>query len=135
MFYVLVSSCAVQTDMYLFRPIWPTCKLASSTCQLADWSADLQIALYNLPCNYPGICLICNMCQPISFHSMKISNTGRQQSEILTIVLYVNISRKSQLVSCHSLCRISTFSPRYFNRTIISKISKVKDVALYVLKP
>ena len=30
-------------------PIWPICKLARPVCQLADWSADLSIALHNLP--------------------------------------------------------------------------------------
>ena len=71
--------------------------------------------------NYPGICLICKLCQPMSFHNMKVSNVGRQQSEILTIVISVNIFHGRRLlvmlVSCHNLCRISSFVTRYFSRS------------------
>ena len=70
--------------------------------------------------NYPGICLICKLSQPISFHNMKFSNVGRQQFEILTIVMSVNTFHGRRLpvmfVSCHNLCRISSFSTRYFGR-------------------
>ena len=94
-------------EVCMFRPI---CQLVS---RFANCSAQSAY--------YPGICLICKLCQPISFHNMKLSNVGRQQSKILTIVISVTIFHKRQLllmlVSCHSLCRISTFSTRYFSRS------------------
>ena len=89
--------------VYMFCPI-------SQSRQFANWSADLQI----------GICPICKLCQPISFHDMKVSNVGRQQSEILTIVISVNIIHGRRLpvmlVLCHNLCRLSSFNTRYFSR-------------------
>ena len=92
-------------EVCMFRPI---CQLVSRFANGAAQSAY-----------YPGICLICKLCQPISFHNMKLSNVGRQQSKILTIVISVTIFHKRQLllmlVSCHSLCRISTFNTRYFS--------------------
>ena len=90
-------------------PIWQIFKLVSRFANCAAQSA-----------NYPVICLICKLCQPISFHNMKVSNAGGQQSEILTVVISVNIFHGRRLlvmlVSCHNLCRISSFNTRYFGR-------------------
>ena len=45
---------------------------------------------------YSEIYLICNFCQPISFHNMTVSIVGRQESETLTIVISVNIFHTSK---------------------------------------
>ena len=108
--------------------------LCMTRCICSVQFANLQIGQANLPigrlvsrfancaaqsANFPGICLIFKLCQPISFHK-KVSNVGRQQSEILTIVMSVNIFHGRRLpvilVSCHNLCRISSFNTRYFSR-------------------
>ena len=116
------------------------------TCICSVQSANqvnLQIGQANLPigrlvvrfancaaqsANYPGICLICKLSQLISIHNMKVSNVVRQRSEILTIVMSVNIFHGRQLpvmlVSCHNLCRISSFN---------TKMNKMKQVLQLLL--
>ena len=83
----------------------PICKLRCTVCQLPR-------NLYNY--------IICKLCQQISFHSKKAFNVGRQQSKILTIVISVNIFHGKLLpvmiISCHSLCGISSFNTRYLSR-------------------
>ena len=54
---------------------------------------------------------------------MKLSRVGRQQSEILTIFISVNILHKRwfslMLVSCHNVCQISSFNTRYLKKQLI----------------
>ena len=67
---------------------------------------------------------------------MKSSNVGRHKSEILTIVLSVNIFHERQLplmlVSRHNLWRISIFNMRYLVETINLKRGKVRDSTVCV---
>ena len=93
-----------------------TCICSVQSGQFANCAA--QSAIQEI-----RICLVCKLCQSISFHNVKTSNVGRQQSEVLTIDISMNTFRKRQLplkalmlVSCHNLCRTSTFNTRYFSR-------------------
>ena len=105
----------------MFRPICQSGQSARLVSRFANCAAQSA--------NYPGICLICKLCQPISFHNMNVSNVGRQQSEILTIVISVNMFHGRRLpvmlVSCHNLCRISSSILDTLVETINSNRSKV----------
>ena len=107
--HVYMYSCM---HMYMFCPICQSGQFANWPGQSANCAAQSAI--------YPEICLICKLSQPISIHNMKVSNIGRQKSEILTIVMSVNIFHGRRLpvmfASCHNLCRISSFNTRYFGR-------------------
>ena len=104
------------TRLYLFPPVCqsgqfanrqigqPTiCKLRCTICQLSRNLSYLQI----VPTNF------------ISQHE-KMTNVGRQQSGVLSIVISVNIFHKRRLplmlVLCHNLCRVSSFNKRHFIR-------------------
>ena len=86
----------------MFRPISQSGRFANCAAQSA---------------NYPEISLVCKLCQPIWFHNMKVSNSSRQQSKILAVVISVNIFHGRRLpvmlVLCHKLYRISSFNTRY----------------------
>ena len=88
----------IQLDVYLHRQCTCMCSVQSAWPIYAAQSA-----------NYPGICLICKLCQPISFYNMKISNVWRRQSGILTIVV-------SQILKCQAayLCHITISTSNKF---------------------